>query len=310
MTEKNTTNIKAFAIDPDDLVIIGGKQCPKNVVGPYDTDDGEEHPLYDKRVKLPVDVNMAKDMLMNGFRGSIEVRKNGERFEVVFGRQRVKAARLAKQMAEEQGKEAPRVVCVLGGGNDAELFGVMIGENVHRRGLTVLDTADKIHRYIALGRSEDEAAVSFGMSKQNVKNLLKYQNLSGVVRKAVEREDISPSAAAALADLPRDEQEAELADLLKHAMKGVKPTRAAAKKAAKKRKGEDGRTPPPKRLVLGVLKLYERAEESEVPPEFIKGVKWSLGLIGSGSVGGLRDLEKQFEELKAAKGAKKSSKED
>ena len=309
MSEKNTTNIKAFAIDPDDLVIIGGKQCPKNVVGALDTDDGDEHPLYDKRVKLPVDVNMAKDMLMNGFRGSIEVRANGSRWEVVFGRQRVKAARLAKQMAEEQGKEAPFVKCIPQSGSDAELFGVMIGENVHRRGFGVLETADKLSRYINLGRSEEEAAVTFGMSKQNVKNLLKYGKLTGNVRKAVEKEEISPSAAAELADLSREEQEDELKVLLNNAMKGVKPTKAAAKKSVKKRKGGDERTPPPKRLMLGVLKLYERAEESDVPADFVKGVKWALGIIGSGSIGGLRDLEKQFEDLKAKKKGGKAEEE-
>lgn len=310
MSKKSaTTNVDAFAIDPDDLVIIGGKSCPKNVVGAFDTDDGDEHPLYDKRVKLPVDVNMAKDMLMNGFQGSIRVRKNGERFEVVFGRQRVKAARLAKQMADEQGKEAPRVVCIEAGGEDGQLFGLMIGENTHRRGMGVLDQADKIAKYIAMGRSEDEAAISFGMSKQNVKNLLKYGNLTGNVRKAVEKEEISASAAAELADLSREDQEDELKVLLKNAMRGVKPTKAAAKKNVKKRKGEDERTPPPKRLMLGVLKLYERAEESDVPVDFVKGVKWALGIIGSGSIGGLRDLEKQFEELKAKKKGGKTEEE-
>ena len=172
------------------------------------------------------------------------MRKNGERFEVVFGRQRVKAARLAKQMAEEQGKEAPFVKCITQSGRMPAVRGDDRRERPPR-GYGGLRPADKIAKYIEIGRSEEEAAISLAMSKQNIKNLLKYGQLTGNVRKAVEKEEISASAAAELADLSREDQEDELKVLLKNAMRGVKPTKAAAKKNVKKRKGEDERTPPP-----------------------------------------------------------------
>ena len=276
--------LNAFAVDPKKLVIIG-----------LDTDDGVEHVLYDKRIKLPVDEGLAKDMLMNGFRGSIEVRKNGPHFEVVFGRQRVRSARLANEWAKKQGKEPVMVTCTVKKGSDSDFLGIRIGENTHRRGLGVLDAADELKRYLDLGRTEDEAAVTFDMSKAGLRNLMKLHDLAAPVRKAVEAEQLSPSAAAALSELTREDQVAELDKLLVGAKQGVKPTRRAAKKAASaKSSGGEGVAAPPKRLITKILKL-DKHNGGVLPTDFVRGVMWALGDISSSSIKGLRDLEKAVE---------------
>jgi ParB family chromosome partitioning protein len=286
--------LNAFAVDAKKLTIIG-----------LDTDDGPEHPLYDKRVKLPVDENLAKDMLMNGFRGAIEVRKNGQKLEVVFGRQRVRAARLANEWAKERGRETVAVSCFVKKGSDSDFLGVRVGENVHRRGLGVLDMSDELKKYLNMGRTEDEAAVTFGMTKNNIKNLMKLHDLAAPVRKAVENELLSPSAAAALADLERDEQVAELEKMLAAAERGgPKVTRKTAKKAAKSRKnGAEVTVAPPKRLITKVLQL-DKKNGSNLPTDFVRGIMWALGDIGPGSIGGLTALIREVEEAKAAKGKK------
>ncbi len=284
--------LNAFAVDPDDLVIIG-----------FDTDDGPEHPLYDKRCKLPVDENLARDMLMNGFRGSIEVRKNGDSFEVVFGRQRVKAARRANELAKEAGREPVAITCQVKKGSDADLMGVRLGENIHRRGLGLLDTAEELKRYLNLGRTEDEAAITFGMTKANIKNLMRLHDLDPQVRKAVESGDLKPSAAAELADLSRDEQKEELAKILAAAEKGEKPTVRAVKKAMKKKTGEGANVAPPKRLINAVLKLNDK-HGKVLNQDFVRGILWTLGDMPSTTIKGLRDLENEFEEIKNARSKK------
>jgi ParB family chromosome partitioning protein len=286
--------LNAFAVDPGKLTIVG-----------YDTDDGPEHPLYDKRVKLPVDENLAKDMLLNGFRGAIEVRRNGDKLEVVFGRQRVKAARKVNEWAKERNLEPVLVSCFVKKGTDAAMFGVRIGENIHRKGLGLLDMADELRRYLDMGRTEEDAAVTFGMTKTNVKNLMRLNDLDGQVRKAVEDEELSPSAAAALAELSREEQREELIKLLAAAARGEKPTRKAAKKAVNKRTTGAEKTAPPKRQITLLLKL-DKKNGGVLNADVVRGILWALGDIGSASIKGMRDLEREIEGMTVEKAARKA----
>jgi hypothetical protein len=148
------------------------------------------------------------------------------------------------------------------------------------------------------------------MSKAGIKNLLKLQDLAAPVRKAVENDELSASAAAELSGLTRDEQIEELGKLLAADAAGEKVTRRSAKKAVKKRAaGGDSEVSvaPPKRLVSNVLKLDKR-HGGVLPADFVKGVMWCLGEIGSTSIKGLRDLEKEVEEVKANKQTKKAGK--
>jgi ParB/RepB/Spo0J family partition protein len=286
--------LNAFAVDPNELVIIG-----------FDTDDGPEHPLWDKRCKLPPDENLARRMIRDGFRGAIEVRKNGKKLEVVFGRRRVKSCRLAREIAKKEGTEAPDCVVRVVRGDDHELFGTRVSENTLRKDLAIIEKAEELKRYMALGRTEEEAAEIFDMTKAGVKNLLRLFDLDTSVRKSIESGDISFSAGAELADLPRDEQKEQLGKLLDDAKKGIKPTARAAKrgKAQKARKaGDDGAAvPPPKRLVQAVLKLNKKLPEKEqLPDDFVRGIYWMLGELGSDRIKGLRDLEKTYEDGRAS----------
>lgn len=288
-----------FHADPNKLIIIG-----------FDTDDGPEHPLWDKRGKLPPDENLANAMLREGFRGVIEVRKNGKDeetgediFEVVFGRRRVKAARLAQEKSK-----APFLVSILVRKfDDEEAFAVRVGENIRRQDLSTLDKADELKRYLSRGHNEQEAALLFDMSVNGIKNLMRLHDVNAEVRKAVERDDISASAAAELADIPREEQSAALAELLKNAANGTKATRQAAKQAKHKRNNSDKTIAPPKRFITNILKLNDR-HGGMLNGDVVKGIMWALGDIKSASIKGLTQLEHELEEIKSDKKAKKAKK--
>jgi len=73
-----------FLVPPEKLVVIG-----------LDTEDEPEHPLYDARVTLPIDQAMVADVAKFGVVQPIRARRNGDKLEVVVGRQRVRLAREA-----------------------------------------------------------------------------------------------------------------------------------------------------------------------------------------------------------------------
>jgi ParB family chromosome partitioning protein len=86
--------LNAFAVDPDNLIIIG-----------LDTDDGPEHPLYDERVKLPLDESTVLNIMAIGVKEPVLVRKTDGNPEVVDGRRRTMHAREANRRLRELGEK-------------------------------------------------------------------------------------------------------------------------------------------------------------------------------------------------------------
>lgn len=273
------TRLNAFGMDPNDLIVIG-----------LDSEDGPEHPLYDERVKLPLEESMVLNIMVHGVLEPVLVRKNGDEAEVVAGRRRVLHAREANKRLKKEGSEEIRVPVMVRKGDDASLMGVAISENEIRRDDNPSTKAAKLMRYIATGRTEQEAAVAFGVSLQTIKNWSRMADLDPKVLKAVDSGKIPASAAWNLSNLSREEQRAELDKLLEGGGAAtVKKTTNAAKNAKKRNKGEDeAHAAPGKRLVTKVLKLNHK--NKELNADFVKGVMWVLGDIGPRSVAGLSEL--------------------
>ncbi len=227
--------LNAFALDPDKVVIIG-----------LDTDDGKEHYLWDERANDPLDENMVRNIMVNGVLQAIIVQKDGDRVLVVAGRQRVKNAREANRRLAKEGKQLIEVPAFPRRGDDADLFGVFVSENEHRRGDSPLVRAAKAQRLLNMGKTEDEVAIQFGLTKQHLGYLLKLLELSPKVRKAVDEERLSAAAAMQLHGLERAEQEAKLEALVAAAPAGKKVTTKAAKQS------RDGIAAPSKRRILAV----------------------------------------------------------
>lgn len=286
-----------FLADPNDLTIVG-----------FDTDDGPEHPLWDKRCKLPADENLADAMLRDGFQGAIEVRKNGEKdgkpiFEVVIGRRRTKSARRAQEKSGQ-----PFLINVLVRKyTEEEAFAVRVGENIRRLDLSPLDKADEMHRYMKRGHNEKEAAIVFDMTVNGVKNIMRAHDLSADVRKAIEAGALSFAAAAELADLPRDEQGPAMVKLLEAEEHGEKVTKRSVKKAKAARNNSDKSVAPAKRMINKILQLNKR-NNNPLNEDVVKGILWTLGDMPSEKIKGMRDLEKEIEDLIAKRAAKKTKK--
>jgi len=211
-----------FLLNPEDLTLV--------------TD--EKHYLYSPRVALPINQGMVDSIKAFGVQEAIFVKKDGDKTLVVNGRQRVKNALEANKQLRADGKELVKIKAIVLKGTDAFLSGVMILTDELRQNDRPVAKAEKISRYMAMGRTEEEAAVVLGITPQGVKQLLSLLNCAPQVQHAVADGSLSVTAASQLAKLSRDEQTEKLESLLAEA--GTKPegkrkgkvTVKAARKAA------------------------------------------------------------------------------
>jgi ParB family chromosome partitioning protein len=204
------TRLNAFAMDPNDLVVVG-----------HDTQDGPEHPLYDERVKLPLDEAMVLNIQALGVIESVTVRKNGPVPEVVAGRRRVLHAREASKRNVAKGESAILVPTRVLRAEDSHAFAIAIAENELRRGDDPITRARKAARLMRMGMAEKDLSIVFGITTQQVRNLLSVLDLDPKVQKAIEAEKLPFTAAIQLTDLTREDQVAKMQAMLESGAVGV-----------------------------------------------------------------------------------------
>lgn len=226
--------LNAFAMDPNELVVIG-----------HDTQDGPEHPLYDERIKLPLDENLIRNIQALGVIENVTVRKNGGVPEVVAGRRRVLHAREASRRNVEKGMPEILVPTTVLRSDDRHAFAIAISENEQRRNDDPVTRAKKAARLMRMGMGEDDLAIVFGLTKQQIKNLLSILDLDAKVQKAIEAEKITFTAAIQLTDLKREDQVAKLDEMLAAGATGVAEAKRQrqARKSGKNAEGTHGRRP-------------------------------------------------------------------
>lgn len=187
-------------------------------------------PLYDPRVHLPVDEDLARNIDYQGVLEPVLIAKNPETgaTEVIAGRQRVKAARLANEWRRARGVAPVQVPAYVHKGNRRDALDVIVSENEVRQADSPLGRAEKMRRLMAIGRSEKEVAVVFGCTVQTVRSTLALLDCTAAVQTAVESGAINMTHATQLAKLEPTEQRAKVAELVA-AGDGAKPHERARK---------------------------------------------------------------------------------
>lgn len=262
---ENATRINAFAVSPKDLILIG-----------RDTKDGPEHPLYDSRALGDPDPTLVRRIKLNGFRSVISVVKDGDRILVAAGRRRVIAAREAERQLQEEGSDLVlKAKCIVEKGSDPALFDLMVGENEHRVNYTPMQRAKLMLRAVQMG-DEQSTADLFRCSVQTVHNYLALLDLHPEVQAKIESGEISASAAAKLADLPKVEQPGALAEVEAEGDKVTADTVAAGVARAQ---GEDTHKAPGKRLIKRLVRsqVADPDGPDALHPEFLRALQWVLG---------------------------------
>lgn len=249
--ELDVSRANLYMCDPENLVII----------------EDENDPLYDVRVKLPVEENMVMNIIAKGILQNVRCVRRGDARVVVIGRQRVKAAREANKRLKKEGSELLKVPVIMVVGDEAIQYGVMISENELRRDDSPIAKAEKCQKYLAMGRTVADAAVTFGVTVQTVNNWIEIVGLSAAVKKAVDQGMISATAAAKLSALSPTEQKDAVTEMVAAAVASGKKKVTVGKAAAK-----SGKKPAMK----GKKEIKEMLELIE-EPWVVATLKWILG---------------------------------
>jgi len=218
--------------------------------------------LYDERVEMELDEALVRNIMEFGVIEPVVVWKNPEtsNVEIVDGRQRVRAAIEANKRLKKAGCDPHMVPSIAKRATEAHTrAGIMVSTFI-RQDDTPMGKAKKLARYLDLGRSEEQAAVTFGISKSSVKNLLSLLETPKAVQKAVQNGTVAASVAYELAKLPAEEQKVKLAEVIAEAPKAKGRKRSAnGKKAREIATGKsDGKG---KRELLAMIKQLEGGED-------------------------------------------------
>lgn len=268
------TNLLFF--DPENLTLV--------------TD--ETSPLYDPRVHLPVDEDLARNIDYQGVLEPVLIQKNPETgdVEVIVGRQRVKAARLANEWRKSRGVAPIHVPAYVHKGERRNALDVIVSENEVRQADTPLGRAEKMRRLMAIGRDEKDIAVVFGCTVQTVRSTLSLLDATSAVREAVEAGTVGLTQAKQLARLKPDEQREKIAALSEAASQETGHARARKQ-----------------REVLGTDKPHMKTRkqilaELEVDPtgERAKALRWVLGIDEPVALPGLAEAKAAMQEFDRA----------
>ncbi len=231
-----------FQVRPEDLFIITDKK----------------HPRYDKRVELPLDEGLAASVHASGVIEPIIAWKDGDRIEVLDGRQRTRAAVESNKTRKKTGATLLRVPVVLRKiADDAVATSIRNQANI-RVPDTILAKAESVKHDMEIhGKSESQAAAERGVGVATVKQWLRLLDCSAKVRAAVDEGRITLTHAVThLAKLRREDQDAALAELVQHrggAARG--PNKGSSTKATGKTK-----TGRPSIQVIKAIARHEYAE--------------------------------------------------
>lgn len=131
----------------------------------------------------------------------ILVRKKGERFELISGERRLRAARQSGwQTVPAQIREA----------DDRLVAELAIVENLQRKDLNPIEKALSFRRYLEQHRCpQEELARRLGIDRSTIANLMRLLELPDVIQKSVQSGDLSAGHARAL--LPLGEEAGQIA---------------------------------------------------------------------------------------------------
>lgn len=301
----------SYWIAPEELVVIGVDTPHK----------GGEHALLrtkgeEERLRAPLVPAMTTSIMHVGVRMTVFVRRNGDHFEVVDGRRRVLHARAANVLLREQKKDPIQVRFEVKQGTDDQIFAMSRLDNRHHMDESPLLTAEAAALMIDK-MDEETAAAHLGIGVPMLRIYLSLNDLVPEVRSAIVNgveispgvhAQLSPTAAAKLAKLPREEQLPALQEMVK--AKDLSVANAAATRAtfrAKREKPTSGtRTPAPQKRVL--TKLVDNASDLEVDvtPDFWAGVNFALGRLNPKQIKGMTTAIRAVSTAKSKKVAQPS----
>jgi ParB/RepB/Spo0J family partition protein len=142
---------------------------------------------------------LAASISQHGIIQPLVVRRLGDKFEIIAGERRYKAATIAGL------KTVPVVVMDLSDNESAE---IAIVENIQRKEMTALEEAKSFKRLLDRGYlTQEQLALRMGKSQSAIANKLRLLNLSEEVQNALQNEKISERHARSLLSIKSLEEQ-------------------------------------------------------------------------------------------------------
>jgi ParB family chromosome partitioning protein len=147
---------------------------------------------------------LAQSIRINGIIQPLVARRRGERFQLVAGERRWRAAKLAGL------SEVPVVVREFA---DDKLLEVTLIENIQREDLNAIEVAHALERlHKDLGLTHEEIARRTGKDRTTVTNMLRLLRLPGDVQALIAEHRLSMGHARAILGLPTPELQRQAAE--------------------------------------------------------------------------------------------------
>lgn len=126
---------------------------------------------------------LAESIKEHGILQPIVVRKAGEKYEIVVGERRFRAAKLVKL------KKVPAIVKEL---SDQQMMELAILENLQREDLTPIEEAEAYQKLMeALNLTQEQLAFRLGKSRPHIANHIRLLALPAAVRKLISDKELS-----------------------------------------------------------------------------------------------------------------------
>ena len=141
---------------------------------------------------------LTQSLRSQGLLHPIAVRQVGERYQIIAGERRFRAAQRLGW------SEIPAQVLDK---NDQQMAELALTENIHRKDLNAIEKATSFVNYLTtFGGTHEELATRLGMSRPTLTNLLRLLELPKQLQDAIGQEQITAGHARALLSLPEWEQ--------------------------------------------------------------------------------------------------------
>jgi ParB family chromosome partitioning protein len=180
------------------------------------------------------------------------VRKDGDRFQIIAGERRWRAARQAGLL------RVPIVVREVRPGSDRSLLEMALVENIQRENLNPIDEAEAYRRLAdEFQLTQEQIASAVGKDRASVANFLRLLKLPEPIRAQVAAGALSMGHARALLAVPTEALQLQLARDIAARGLSVREAEALAKNAAE---GTAARQPPARKPV----DVHTRAAEDRL----------------------------------------------
>lgn len=278
-------------------------------------DVSPEHALYEQdraRVET-VDEELVRSFMAVGVKDPIQITVEGEgddrSYVVVDGRRRAVNAIEANKRLKKLDETQIVVPVILAKGDENKLSEIMIALNELKKGHPVLIKAEKAQRFMDRVKDQNACARAFGVEPQTIGIWLKIASLHPKVKKLVEKDVLTPTAAAKFASYPPAEQFEAAQKFVEEAVAhGAKPSAqlaAATVRGRKKGTSADQAGAGPSKRVLRILLDREELRD-KVDPTVIKTIKWLFGELEAKAIGGLTGVLNAIDEERREKAKAKA----